>query len=305
MGCAGSIILFIFLLFGGGDMFDAAIRIFFVSVWFSLVILIWSFYPVWIDYLLVYLGKVEAMKELGTVGDSFGALNTLFSGLAFAGIIVSITLQSKELRNTRREMAEQKDQFVIQNASLGRQVFESTFFQLLHLHNEIVDAISANNRIVAGAQIVFGRAAIGVFFEEFVLRHHRVYFPDEPDPKNVSEEYEMFHRLRHEQVGHYFRNIYQILKFVDCSSVGDKRFYTNLLRAQLSSNELSLLFYNCLSSIGDKKFKPLLERYAFLEHMPINGCMTDEEVLSYRSTVFGDSPAWLASIAERRSLAQP
>jgi hypothetical protein len=69
-------------------------------------------------------------------------------------------------------------------------------------------------------------------------------------------------------VGHYFRNLYNIVKFVDRSDVADKQFYTNFVRAQLSSHELLLLFYNCATSLGDEKFKPLVERYAFLKHMP-------------------------------------
>ena len=44
--------------------------------------------------------------------------------------------------------------------------------------------------------------------------------------------------------------------------------YTNLIRAQLSSYELALLFYNCLGDIGREKFKSLVEEYALLQNMP-------------------------------------
>lgn len=36
---------------------------------------------------------------MGTIGDSFGALNTLFSGLALAGLAITITLQLRELKS--------------------------------------------------------------------------------------------------------------------------------------------------------------------------------------------------------------
>jgi hypothetical protein len=42
----------------------------------------------------------------GTFGDSFGAINALFSGLAFAGIIYTIMLQKKELALQRKELAD-------------------------------------------------------------------------------------------------------------------------------------------------------------------------------------------------------
>lgn len=40
----------------------------------------------------------------GTFGDMFGAVNALFSGLAFAGIIYAIYLQTKELKLQRKEL---------------------------------------------------------------------------------------------------------------------------------------------------------------------------------------------------------
>ena len=40
----------------------------------------------------------------GTFGDMFGAVNTLFSGLAFAGVIYAILLQRKELSLQRKEL---------------------------------------------------------------------------------------------------------------------------------------------------------------------------------------------------------
>jgi hypothetical protein len=139
---------------------------------------------------------------------------------------------------------------------------------------------------------VIGRAALGALFQQFIDKDHHFLFPDEGNPKNCIDSYDRFHDIHHETIGHYFRNIYQILKFVDESSVDNKRFYTNLLRAQLSSHELGLLFYNCLSKLGAEKFKPLLERYAFLEHLPRYSVITETEVHLYSGKVFGDSASW-------------
>lgn len=49
--------------------------------------------------------------QMGTFGDYFGALNALFAGLAFAGIIVTIRQQSADLQATKDEMKEQTRQF--------------------------------------------------------------------------------------------------------------------------------------------------------------------------------------------------
>ncbi len=43
-------------------------------------------------------------SKIGEFGDSFGGLSSIFSGLAFAGVIITIIMQMKELQLTREEM---------------------------------------------------------------------------------------------------------------------------------------------------------------------------------------------------------
>lgn len=90
----------------------------------------------------VYFGNID---KAGVFGDSFGVITSLFSGLAFVGIILTILLQRdelqlqrKELAFTREELKGQKLQLEAQNTTLKKQNFESTFFQLLLLHNETI-----------------------------------------------------------------------------------------------------------------------------------------------------------------------
>jgi hypothetical protein len=46
----------------------------------------------------------KALADIGAIGDSFGILNTLFSGLALFGVIVTIAMQSRELELQRDEL---------------------------------------------------------------------------------------------------------------------------------------------------------------------------------------------------------
>jgi hypothetical protein len=48
--------------------------------------------------------------EASKFGDSFGYVNALFAGLAFAGVIYAILLQSKELRLQREELEYTRDE---------------------------------------------------------------------------------------------------------------------------------------------------------------------------------------------------
>ena len=85
----------------------------------------------------------------------------------------------------------------------------------------------------------------------------------------IDIEYNKFYELYGHLLGHYFRTIYNIVKFVDSSALSEeqKMFYTNLVRAQLSKYELGLLFYNCLSRYGRKRFLPLIIKYRLLKHL--------------------------------------
>ena len=63
---------------------------------------------IWAASAVLLYWSVEDFSKSGTFGDSFGVLNTLFSGLAFAGIIVSIKMQNDEMREQRKELQKQK-----------------------------------------------------------------------------------------------------------------------------------------------------------------------------------------------------
>lgn len=49
------------------------------------------------------------LETLGHFGDSFGALTSLFNALAFAAVVATVVLQSRELRDSRRELAKQAE----------------------------------------------------------------------------------------------------------------------------------------------------------------------------------------------------
>ena len=55
---------------------------------FALLILVWFFFQYWLPSLLGLLDRKNELAATGAFGDSYGALNTLFSELAFAGIII-------------------------------------------------------------------------------------------------------------------------------------------------------------------------------------------------------------------------
>lgn len=57
----------------------------------------------------------------GQFGDMFGALNALFSGMAFAAFIVALMLQRQELTLQRRELQLQREEMAASRTQLERQ----------------------------------------------------------------------------------------------------------------------------------------------------------------------------------------
>ena len=111
----------------------------------------------------------------------------------------------------------------------------------------------------------------------------------EMDLKATLEYYEGWWQHEEPTVGHYFRNLYNLIKFVDRNdnmNYEDKKVYTNIVRAQLSSYELLLLFYNCLSKYGSEKFKPLVEEYHLLKTVPTDKLINEKHKDAYPESTF-------------------
>lgn len=68
-------------------------------------ILITVFWWYWTVYRVPELAtELSVSDEMGQVGDMFGSVAALFSGLAFAGIIVTLIMQGEELKLQRGEL---------------------------------------------------------------------------------------------------------------------------------------------------------------------------------------------------------
>ncbi|QQQ01888.1 hypothetical protein [Lysobacter enzymogenes] len=114
-----------------------------------------------IDAYVVSADKNVSNESLrGAFGDKFGAVNALFSGLAFAGVIFAVLLQRRELAMQREELQNNAARFDDQNVVLEQQRFENTFFKLLELHNDITSKLYAPGAEGHGALKVFLRFSV-------------------------------------------------------------------------------------------------------------------------------------------------
>lgn len=219
-------------------------------------------------------------SDRGQFGDLFGAVNALFSGLAFAGLYWALHLQSEQLDLQRTELALQREELAAtrtelegqrlqlqeQTETFSLQRFEDSFFALLRVHGEIV---SAMNLVNDNGRVTRSRDCFSVWFQRLSKAHaHHAIYPDGKTLEAIQQVYNQFYKDHQAELGHYFRHLYHIIKFVKQSTIADKHKYTSLVRAQLSGFEHLMLFYNGLSEYGIKKFKPLIEEFQLLENLP-------------------------------------
>ena len=235
----------------------------------------------WCLTLYTLFDKTETAR--GTYGDMFGGVNALFSGLAFAGIIITILLQNQELKRTADAQIKTDEALLEQSTMFKKQQFESAFFTLLQLHSEIVKNIDRDKKITIGVGgkpqtkilTVRGKDCFQIFYTNFKENVTKNNHPD------YNAVYVAFYSNHQNDLGHYFRSLYHIIKFIDKSDINDKKRYASLIRAQLSAYELLLLFYNCLSEYGTVKFKPLINEYNLLKNINKNDLINPQHFALY------------------------
>lgn len=238
--------------------------------------------------------------EAGQFGDMFGVANALFSGLAFVGVVAAILLQRVELQLQREELTEtrgeirlQREQMEEQNESLLRQRFEATFFKLVRLLNDKASALTLTH----GGRLKVGSEAIQAYAAEVRRVSVRAFGQDYRELLDDSAIEGLRTEVRR-AVGnafyHYARTTYTVLRFIDRTGGFDAKLYAGILRAQLSTNELTILFYASLYGTGREVLKPLLEKYEIFENLPADALGHASHAKAYAPEAFGRHPplAW-------------
>jgi hypothetical protein len=234
---------------------------------------------IYLGVLLISIWPVNeiSLGQSGLFGDTFGALTSLFSGLAFAGLLVTIWQQKEDLSLTRKEIRDQH--------------FENVLFRMLEMHNCIVTDLDLRKKADvngggAGSVIAAGRDCFQLFFDRFKKAYEGNIQANITSKEYCNDVYEAFFQKHQSDLGHYFRYLYNIFKFIKESDVDNKKTYTSIVRAQLSDNELLLLFYNSLSKNGVEKFKPLIEEYQLMDNLPVIHLLDKSHTSLFNSSAY-------------------
>ncbi len=231
---------------------------------------IWSLAGV----ILFYIALNEQRKDIKT------------NQLALNLQVEALNQQIKEFELQRKELEQTREVFEEQSETLKIQRFENTFFQLISLYHEIIDKLAHKPKSFDEYSTdyfqkreVISKAVSDLkyflkSYSEDNFRKTAIYPKDrslEEIEKILRIGYETFYFKTYKQLlSHYYRNIYHIFKFIhktDLIKKEKKQFYASLFRAQLSSDDLFLIFYNSMyEGLGYPKFLFLIKEFDILQN---------------------------------------
>lgn len=238
----------------------------------------------------------EDLEKRGQFGDMFGFLGALFSGLAFAGLIVTIRqqredlknqrdeielqredlkaqtealkLQKEEIQQTNEELKLQREEMKAQNKTIMLQRFETTFFNMLSSQIEIRNSVKFSEHR--------GKDAFIAIFREYTRVASRL-------GNSEARKYGYDESFLKRYLDHFFRHLIETLKMIDTAdflSVQEKYHYSEILSSHMSIYELGVFLYYCLSDEGKTTAKKLAESLALFKCLKDSVDIPQEE-LSY------------------------
>ncbi|MCH7411140.1 putative phage abortive infection protein, partial [Belliella sp. DSM 111904] len=209
--------------------------------------------------------------------------------------LIAIVLLYITYRSQKEELFQSRQLLKKQTETLDKQQFETTFYNMLNLHNDIVNNIDLvitrkvelENKYNGSKKVKTqkkGRDCFTTFYKGL----KRVYALNgvTNERSKMNSYFWKYYKRHQSDLGHYFRNLYHIYKLIHNSKVDNKKEYASLVRAQLSSHELLMLFYNGLSDQG-AKFKKLIEEFQILKNMPLEDLISPQHEQLYSDLAYG------------------
>ena len=242
----------------------------------------------WLFYEGYFPLKGKNIEERGQFGDSFGVLTSLFTGLGFGGLVVTLLVQQRQLQ-------QQEDQIKLQRQSEQTRHYEEILHRLLAMYSATLDGVSTKGNLRALSVL---RGSTDRVLE--AIKKEKVHLV----PLRMQERYAANALSKEDEVFLdylYFRN-FKILS-VEIDRQGrltetlkvllqhlvyrapqniDIKPYCDMVCAQLSHIEVSYFFLIALtfkdeSALRDLLMKcGLLERAAYVHRLRIHDYMYEQ-----------------------------
>ena len=270
-----------------------------------LIVSLWLLYPL----ILKFVVGIDA-ENLGLWGDQFGGFNALFSGLAFAGLILTLYFQSNELALQREELglqrAEQKEatqqleqqakqleiqaeQLKAQNRLALVQAFENGFFNIL----QSFDQYKAQTTIPTSSKDkppLVGQDAYKEICKTLLRRSGGLYSTGEIYSATEFRErlYPALWKDSQTKLEPYFRLIEAICHKIESFNSENREQYVNLLKARLSSDDLVLISIHCAANNTSARLIRYVQKFDLLEYADDKNLRTHSGIFNVIKEVFKD-----------------
>lgn len=213
----------------------------------------------------------ESSGDFGVFGDYIGG--TVGTIVGIISIYLLYMTYTSQVNFSRR-----------QDDAAKRLQFESTFFNMLEQQQMLREQLQGrigDKSYKSLSYLECLRENLSDALSNLNYRMDEVTVENKILLKNVVNQlYIDFFLPNVSHLGHYFRHLYHIIKYVDDSNIQNAKKYVDILQAQLSNDELYLLAINGISSYGRRKMLPLMDKYSLLENFNANGDMLMVKLLS-------------------------
>ena len=236
------------------------------KVFVCLVAAVLLAFVIYVGILLITTWPVSQLSidNAGKFGDSFGVLTSLFTGLAFAGLLTTIYLQRSELHLNRRELEETRKEFRLQSETFHRQRFEDAFYQMLAMYKENLRELSIRPH-EPDAKRISGIEALNYLntrFEKAWAAHRLNAFPKEEEER-IDYLYLLASTIQSVYVRQtrYVETLANVLILIDedCTPTERRPFFWRVVASQLTAYELKYLFSQAFVA---PEFEPLRKMMA-------------------------------------------
>ena len=227
-----------------------------------------------IFYFTCFHGSFGNQAVFGAFGDYFGG--TIGAITALVSVVLIYFTYQQQVGISLKQFQQNK-----------KMSFEQNFFNLLQVQRDLTKSIviERKNPLNTAKSVKYeGYKAIEIIAED--VETSMMQFSLEPNLESLEfEEIRKKVDLLYKDVldaygeltlGHYFRHLYHILKYIQSSDIDDKKLYMDFLQAQMSNEELYMLFYDSLSEYGYPKMYNLVSngllenlRYSEFEYFSI------------------------------------
>lgn len=243
-----------------------------IKILFWAIALVLGLVPIIIYCITLRTEKfAESSGDFGVFGDYIGG--TVGTVVGIISIFLLYETYTSQVRFARR-----------QDAVAKFQQFEATFFNLLEqqqMLREQLRGVIGDNEFQGLSYLKRLREDLSDALSCLNYRIDEITVDNKVLLKNVVNQlYLDFFLPNVSHLGHYFRHIYHILKYVDDSHIPEVKGYVDILQAQLSNDELYLLAINGISNYGRRKMLPLMDKYSLLENLNANDDMLIVKLMS-------------------------